>query len=155
MNFSKLNPLNWFRKPPEPPKKDPPGPTNTLKYHVGQRCLVLKCTTVPSVVGTEVYLVEPNDGYVDIPTGNHVSYRVWRIDIAPKVIGPTGKLYEVVYRENQLLPIDDENVNEELRNEVIDNFGTKQIELDRILQQCDKLLDQLDEQIKRRKQQQA
>jgi type II restriction/modification system DNA methylase subunit YeeA len=53
------------------------------------------------------------------------------------------------FLEPWLLPIDDETLNEELRQEVIDDFGTKKVQFSDLLKKLDQAIDELQEQVKR------
>lgn len=149
MNFSKLNPRNWFRR------EDPPDPkaVGFPKYKPGQHCIVIKYPTWQSVIGQEVILNEPLNCFVDSDQTTVVGNWAWITDTSRIVRLLDGTQAQVVFPEDWLMPIDDEDVNEELRNEVIDNFGTSQVEFDRHLARLDKALEDLSEVVRRKKQQ--
>lgn len=147
MNFSKLNPWNWFRR------DAPPDPTATgfPKYKVGQHCLVIKYPAWTQIIGHEVILSEPLSHFVASDQKTVVGEWAWITDMSRPVYLLDGTQTQVVFPEGWLIPIDDENVNEELRNEVIDNFGTSQIELDQQLKRLDKSIEQLEEALKQKR----
>jgi hypothetical protein len=120
------------------------------KYEKGRRCLVLNHTHDRSIIGHEVILGDrAQTGRVsDGRGGFEASGLFWRTD--PPIFVPGHPNFQLVFREPWLFPIDDETINEELRNEVVDDPGTKRVELDTAFKKLDKALSDLEEHLKRR-----
>ena len=143
MNFSKLNPKNWF--------KGDPRATGLPKYKVGQRCLVIKYTN-NRFVGQEVILQQCLPRYRLADVGRTVAAWSWVTDLSKPFLCPIEeRLTQCVFPEAWMIPIDDEDLNEELRNEVIDDFGTKKVQFERHLEKLDKALADLEKAVKRSK----
>lgn len=149
MNFSNLNPRNWFRR--EEPKAPPiPHADGQPKYKVGQHCLVIKFPGRESLIGSEVILIRAWPRFCMAGQGDTVGGWAWRTDLSEPYTRLDGTKSRLVFPEECLIPIDDEMINEELRQEVIDDFGTKKVQFNDLLKRLDKEIDELQEQVKRK-----
>jgi hypothetical protein len=151
MKLSKFNPVNWFRRgtkkgtppiSPSPPSN--PLASGTPKYRIGQRCLILFSPGEPRLVGQEAILEEAYDRCQRSYNGEKLGVWSWRLDKSPMSC-LTSTPCRVLYRESWLLPIDDESLNEELRNEEIrEKSELIQAGFGSMLDRLDKLIDQFE-----------
>jgi hypothetical protein len=83
------------------------------RYEKGRKCLVLNHPQLQYLIGREVFLGDPSNP--NAVTNNENLKRYWRTD--PVILHPKLGEFAVVFQEPWLLPIDDEQLNDELRLE--------------------------------------
>lgn len=88
------------------------------KYEKGRRCLVLKSIVRPDIVGKQVVLRYWYPDCWDLLTESVIKQDCW--DTTPP-IEEIGFEAPVVFPEVWLLPIDDDNINKELRDELLES----------------------------------
>lgn len=119
------------------------------KFEKGRKCLVLNSPLKMDLVGSEVFLGIPGTNPRDMEE-KPILVRTWQTD--PPIRSPCHENRVLVFPEAWLLPIDDETINEELRQEAVDDFGTKMVELDEALKKLDKALEDLSKSLEKQKQ---
>lgn len=165
MDFSKWNPKTWFRRevtPPTPPiVHTPPAPPvipraeGQPRYKSGQRCLILRCPGTPQKIGKETILVEPVPAIR--PAGNWsktLPVWSWVTDLSEPIARYQGQVLRQVFPEKDLLPLDDEKIDEELLKEERDKFDRSQLELQKNLQLLDKAILDLQKALEQKRQRQ-